>query len=160
MRVEVAPVGLEVTRGRGTLLVKLFLEPVAKGRPRITTRGGFARAFTPQKTRDFEAVIRTQSGHAMEVMNLRPLDGACRLTVRGFWPCPKSAKKADKARERLKTTRPDGDNVLKAAADAINEVMYLDDSQAAIETVEKWITKEGGEPRVEILVESLEGEWE
>ena len=33
-------------------------QPVAKGRPKFTMQGGFARAYTPKKTADYEALAK------------------------------------------------------------------------------------------------------
>lgn len=33
-------------------------EVIAKGRPKFTSRGGYARAYTPKKTRDYEALVK------------------------------------------------------------------------------------------------------
>ena len=32
--------------------------PVGKGRPRVSVRGGYAHAYTPEKTRTYEARVR------------------------------------------------------------------------------------------------------
>lgn len=34
-------------------------EPVAKGRPRFSVRGGYIRTFTPEKTKNFEEIVGT-----------------------------------------------------------------------------------------------------
>ena len=33
-------------------------EPVAKGRPKFSTRGGFVKAITPEKTANYETLVK------------------------------------------------------------------------------------------------------
>ena len=35
-------------------------EPTGKGRPRVVSRGGFARAYTPEKTAAYENLIKLE----------------------------------------------------------------------------------------------------
>ena len=46
--------GLHASIARGALLLACEVpgEPVAKGRPRLTTQGGHPRAYTPARTED------------------------------------------------------------------------------------------------------------
>jgi Holliday junction resolvase RusA-like endonuclease len=56
--------------------------PVPKGRPRLSTFNGHARAFTPTKTRRYEDLIRLE---AARVMDGKPqLDGALKVGIRAF----------------------------------------------------------------------------
>lgn len=126
--------------------------PIAKGRPRITTRGRFARAYTPAKTRAYEDLIRCQ---AVEVMKDRPpLDGAITLAVTAFVAMPKGfskKKRADALDGILKpVTRPDADNYAKAALDGCNGILFRDDSQVADLIVRK---RYSVEPRLVIIME-------
>lgn len=41
-------------------------EPVGKGRPRLSSRNGFAHAYTPAGTRKYEAMVRKLAGEEME----------------------------------------------------------------------------------------------
>lgn len=126
--------------------------PIAKGRPRITTRGRFARAYTPAKTRAYEDLVRC---HAVEVMQDRPpIDGAITLTVTAFVAMPKNfsrKKRADALDGILKpVTRPDADNYAKAALDGCNGILFRDDSQVADLIVRK---RYSVEPRLVITME-------
>lgn len=104
--------------------------PVAKGRPRITSAGRYPRAYTPEKTRRYEDMIRCA---ACERMNGEaPLDEPVRVSVTAYIPPPKSMSAK---RRRLAidgaikpTTRPDCDNYAKAALDGCNAVVFRDDS--------------------------------
>ena len=129
-------------------------EPVAKGRPRITTRDGFAHAYTPKKTRDYEALVDAE---ARKVMGLRkPLEGPLAVEVNAFMPVPASwsltKKLAAVAQTILPTSRPDLTNIVKAAEDALNGIVWRDDSQI----VSLIMTKEyGARPRLVIAVRGL-----
>lgn len=127
--------------------------PVAKGRARISTRGGFARAYTPQKTQRYEDLIRLAAGAAMES---RPLmEGPLRATLTAFVPIPSSLSKAKKAAAiegRLRpTTRPDLDNYVKVI-DALNGIVFKDDGQVASIVADKFYSER---PRLELVVEGL-----
>lgn len=101
-------------------------KPQGKGRPRFTKSG---RAYTPKATADYEALIRRmyllQGGKLFE--------GAVKLSVLILYPIPKSTPKLTRqqmvAGDIRPTKKPDGDNVEKAVADALNKTAYLDDSQ-------------------------------
>ena len=69
--------------------------PVPKGRARVTTRGGFARAYTPAKTREYEDVVKSAGKEAMN--GREPLESPLKLFLLFFMPIPKSASKKAKA---------------------------------------------------------------
>ena len=106
-------------------------DPVAKGRPRITTRGGYARAYTPQKTRDYEARVAAE---ARKVMGGRkPLQGPLSVEIEAYMPIPASWSRGREYEAALQiiepTSRPDLTNIAKAVEDALNGVVWKDDSQ-------------------------------
>ena len=100
-------------------------QPVAKGRPRVAVIGGRARAYTPAKTVNYEASVAYAGKDAM--VGKEPLDGPLALTVFAHFLTPKRGKKEGD----YHTGRPDADNVLKAAADALNGIVWRDDAQVA-----------------------------
>lgn len=129
--------------------------PIAKGRPRITTRGKFARAYTPAKTRKYEDLIRCA---AVDVMKDRlPTQGAITLCVTAYVPIPASFSKrrrGDALDGILKPqTRPDADNYAKAALDACNGILFRDDSQVTDLIVRK---RYSAQPRLVITMEIAE----
>lgn len=103
--------------------------PVAKGRPRISTRGGFARAFTPAKTVAYEGLIALAAQDAMK--GAPPYHGPVSVTVTATFAIPSSWSGRKKAAALWHTGRPDGDNLLKAVGDGLNGVAFKDDSQVA-----------------------------
>jgi Holliday junction resolvase RusA-like endonuclease len=105
--------------------------PVAKGRPKFARRGNCAFAYTPAKTRDYEKAL---AAAASEAMAGRPLlTGPLTLCVLAYVAIPFSwsKKKQEQAKsgEIRPITRPDTDNYSKAVLDALNCVVYMDDSQ-------------------------------
>jgi Holliday junction resolvase RusA-like endonuclease len=124
---------------------------VAKGRPRFT-RKGFA--YTPAATRKYEAHGRLAAQHAMG--DQPPLNGPVCLTAIVEIPIPASWSKRRRALAIASgicpTTRPDADNFLKSAMDAINGIVVADDSLIVKATVEK---KYGLDPKLVLLITPL-----
>jgi Holliday junction resolvase RusA-like endonuclease len=117
-------------------------EPIAKGRPRLTTFGGHARAYTPKATRDAETNIRAQ------IVNQLPKDyipaaGAIFVNILIHRRKPTSTPK--KVRHAIK--KPDLDNYLKTVLDAMNTIVFKDDSQIITIHASKVF---GDKPRIEI----------
>jgi len=107
-------------------------DPVAKGRPRFASLGnGRPVAFTPAKTRKYEAALRYAAQQAMNGRAL--LTGPLSMTVTATMPVPQSwsgkKQRAALAGEIMPTKRPDADNFGKLAADSLNTVVFADDSQ-------------------------------
>jgi Holliday junction resolvase RusA-like endonuclease len=125
----------------------VYTEPVAKARPRVTVQNGRARAYTPSKTQEAEWRIRTEW---IAAHGLHPLAGPVYLVVIAYVAMPKSMPQ--KRREgALPVTRPDADNYLKTAQDALNEVAWADDSQVVDLRVAKRYAIDGP-PRWELEV--------
>jgi Holliday junction resolvase RusA-like endonuclease len=127
--------------------------PVAKGRPKLSTRGGFARAYTPAKTRHYEDMIRCEAANAMG--ERAPIDEPCSVVVTAYVAPPKSLSKANRAAAldgALKPqTRPDLDNYAKAALDGCNAIIFRDDSLVTDLIVRKRFSER---PRLTITVET------
>lgn len=100
---------------RRTFLFKI--DPVAKGRPRISKRGW---AYTPDKTRRYEQEIAIM---AKQQFNEEPFTGALSATIRFFFARPKTVKRLSH------TVKPDLDNLVKAVLDPLNGIIFKDDSQ-------------------------------
>lgn len=129
-------------------------QPVGKGRPRIGKVGNHARMFTPAKTVSYESTVALAAQQAMAGAPLihGPASAVLRLTL--AIPASWSRKKQEQARAGavLPTTKPDADNVVKAIFDAINGVVWRDDSQV----VELTLTKVyGSTPGVSVRIEEL-----
>lgn len=126
-------------------------KPIGKGRPRASTRGGFVRMYTDAKTLTYEAQISAAATKAMGP--LPPLENPVDLRVWAWYAIPKSWPNKTKQQaldgEVFPSVKPDLDNVLKAVLDAMNGIVYLDDSQVINVVAHK---RYGGAPRIEVYV--------
>lgn len=106
--------------------------PVGKGRPRLTTRGGFAHAYTPAKTRDAEATI---TARAIQYRPSSPFECALHVRITFIFPVPASWSNKKRAAALTNNighvTKPDIDNLVKATLDALCGPFFLDDKQIA-----------------------------
>ncbi|EJW19033.1 RusA family crossover junction endodeoxyribonuclease [Paenibacillus alvei] len=128
----------------------IYGDPVAQGRPKFSTAGGFPRAYDPKKSRDFKDYVKlAASEHAPDELITEPL----RLEVTFYRQMPKSfsKKKAVEAEEGrlLPVTKPDIDNYLKAVKDALNGVIWRDDSCVTDVSMKK---RYSSKPRIEISI--------
>lgn len=114
-------------------------EPVAKGRARVTTKGGFARAYTPAKTVEYEKVVAMAGKIAMA--GRKPLEGPLVMGLSIYRSIPKSWGKKDRQLaiqgDIYPVSKPDSDNVCKGVSDALNGVAYVDDSQIVDHIISK-----------------------
>lgn len=94
------------------------VEPVAKGRPRMGKWG----AFTPAKTRKAEAELKRLGSHLMKANRLSVFTEP--LTAEMVFIVPKPKKPSKEY-----PSRSDIDNYAKLLCDALNEVVWEDDSQ-------------------------------
>lgn len=140
------------------LIIRIPGPPVAQGRPRAFQRGGKVRMYDPAKSRAWKALAQVHYQAARK----RPAPlfrGPLAVTVQAFFPRPKdwSASSREEGRSTAhKLTRPDCDNIAKAALDAGNGVLWADDAQVAELIVRKWVCYSGQEPFVEVTVRELE----
>jgi len=106
------------------------LEPVAKGRARSTKSG---HHYTPTKTRKFEEAVRAAAVAQMRENGYKIIEGGVRVDIVLSFSIPKSWPKWKKEMalngEIDHTTKPDATNVCKAIEDALNGVVWNDDSQ-------------------------------
>lgn len=124
-------------------------EPVGKERPRFTKKG---QVYTPAKTRSYETIIKLCARNAMKGKKM--LTGAISLSVKAFFPVPKSFSKSIREKalsgELWHQKKPDWDNVGKIVSDSLNGVVYADDAVVSHAVVSK---RYSDFPRVEVAVE-------
>jgi Holliday junction resolvase RusA-like endonuclease len=118
--------------------MKIFIpgEPIAQPRVKVSTRGGFARAYVDAKhpIHAYKQAIRLAYVNAGGEL----LDGPVEVRIACRFERPKGHSKKRRQQREPKTTKPDLDNVGKAILDALNEIAYNDDGQVYRLTVEKW----------------------
>lgn len=106
-------------------------KPQPKQRPRVVSRGGFARAYTPKQTKDYEALVKECFLSAYP--QHEPTESAVRMDILiAVAPTKSTSKK--KAAEMLKgdvfpINTSDVDNIAKSVLDSLNGVLYNDDKQ-------------------------------
>lgn len=103
--------------------------PQGKGRPRFVRATG--RAYTPQKTKSYEVLVRLACR-----WHGAPVEGPLKAVVTATFLKPKSRSKKRAEATIWHTGKPDADNIVKCL-DALNGVLWVDDSQLAIVSVEK-----------------------
>ena len=126
--------------------------PVAKARARVVMRGKYPGAYTPKASKDYETLFAIAAKSAMNKENLKIIETPCDLFVRFYLPIPVSTSK--KKTELMRTgeirhaKKPDLDNLLKQICDAMNGIVWKDDSQV----VRIVASKHYGEPCVYVTV--------
>ena len=110
---------------------KVDANPVGKQRARYAKRGNFVQTYTPDKTRNYESLIKEAAIEAMG--SSEPLETPVTLYLYIRAPIPKSLpkKRIEACLNGLEKPikKPDASNVLKSVEDAMNGVVYKDDSQ-------------------------------
>ena len=116
-----------------TFIVTFLVEgnPVGKQRPRFSRRGKFVSTYTPTKTRDYETIIKEAAQKAMG--SSEPVETPVTVAIYITVPVPSSySKKRTEAclsGSERPIKKPDIDNISKCFLDAMNEIVYLDDTQ-------------------------------
>ena len=131
-------------------------QPVAKARPRFRRLPtGAIMAYTPAKTGDYERRVRAAAGRAMdgrasfvEAVSVRIM---VNMGIPQSWP--KMKKQHAASGVLLPTGRPDLDNIAKAILDAMNGVVFNDDSQIT----DLILSKRYGPPSVKVAVSKIDG---
>ena len=135
--------------------------PFGKQRPRVVrirkgARKGASRAFTPEKTANYENYIKTLYRQKYGRHTSFKEDDELHLDIKAYYKIAKSTPKYLKEMMitgMIKPTKkPDVDNIIKIIADSLNEVAYKDDKQIVACSCQKFYASE---PRVEIVISKL-----
>lgn len=109
-------------------------DPVPQPRPRVSTRGGFARAYVPSRhpVHEYREAIATAAGEA----GLAPVAEPIEVIIDAVFERPKShmTKKGVKPTAPA-LPRPDADNIAKAVLDSMGD--FFDDTNVRRLVVEK-----------------------
>lgn len=132
--------------------MKIFIpgEPIAQPRAKVSTRGGFARAYVDAKhpIHAYKQAVRLAYVNAGGEV----LDGPVEVKITCWFARPKGHSKKRSVAPEPKTTKPDTDNVAKAVLDSLNEIAYHDDSQVYSLQIEKWYIGVGGTAGTEVEI--------
>lgn len=110
-------------------------DPVPQPRPRVSTRGGFARAYVP--SRHPVHAYRHQIAAAAQQAGLTATGSPLNVVIDAVFARPKSHLNRSGVKPSAPVLpRPDVDNLAKAVLDALQDVMG-DDTHVARLVVEK-----------------------
>jgi Holliday junction resolvase RusA-like endonuclease len=129
-------------------------DPKGKGRPRFSRFGKFTKVYTDQQTLDYETAIGFSAAHAMG--SSQPIETPVAVFLYIRLPIPQSySKKRSEAclnGSEHPTKKPDIDNVAKAYLDAMNGIVYKDDTQVIQLHVNKVYALESG---VDVMIKEI-----
>ncbi len=107
--------------------------PVAKKRPRFSTRGKFPVAYNDQRREEsaWRACASSALARAKVTMLPIPAGVPVDLKIDFHMPVPKSMsrKKQERSLGSPHTKKPDADNLVKFVKDCLNGIAWHDDSQ-------------------------------
>lgn len=116
--------------------------PMGKGRPKFARRGKYVSTYTPEKTANYETLVKWYYEQESRGYSLK---GQIRAEITAFYPIPKSATKKQKEQMIGNLLRPgkkpDWDNVGKIVCDALNALAYPDDSAIVDGRVQKFYSE-------------------
>jgi Holliday junction resolvase RusA-like endonuclease len=106
-------------------------DPKGKGRPRFSRAGKFTRVYTDKQTLDYETLIKSFAAEAMGSTDPLETPVSVFLYIRHAVPQSYSKKRTEACLSGLEKPckKPDIDNVAKTYLDAMNGVIFKDDTQ-------------------------------
>ena len=129
------------------------IEPTPQLRPRVSSRGGYVRVYDPPKVKNFKNLLRSL---AVNQYARPPLIGPLSVSLTFYRPVQKSISQSERERrlsnESKPVVKPDTDNYIKATLDALNGVLWHDDSQIVKIEAEK---KYSDHPRITVSVKPV-----
>jgi Holliday junction resolvase RusA-like endonuclease len=138
-------------------LLTIPAEPIAQGRPRLSSRGGFARAYDPPKSRSWKALVADFAEKAMKDQGItKPMEGPLMVKIRFGFPLPKSQYRKNPKPMMWHMKRPDLDNLYKGVIDAMEGIVYPRDSEIVKVIMDKVIVPQGEAPYVNLAVMTVE----
>lgn len=120
-------------------------DPIPKGRPRFARRGTFVQTYTDSKTIEYETRVATKA--RMAIGSSEPLKGHLTvfLYLRYTVPASYTKKRKEACLNGLEyPKRIDLDNCYKSITDAMNGIVYVDDSQIVEAHILKCYAEEPG----------------
>ena len=151
----IRPIGWLCT-GRGERLNLSFVVPgpcIPQGRPRAGKRGKKIIMYDPKESKDYKRYV---SLIARQHAPKKPYEGELSVHLKIYRQIPKSTTKKDRALylEGIKrpVVKPDNTNYAKGIEDALNGIIYKDDSQIVDLQVSKFYSDN---PRVEINIKDI-----
>lgn len=130
--------------------------PQGKGRPRFSRRGNYVSTYTPEKTVNYEELVKLEYCRQCKNFNFGK-DVPLYSCVIAYYNIPKRTSKANTKLMKDKiirpTKKPDYDNIGKIINDALNGIAYHDDSQIVDGLVRKFYSDN---PRVKVIIQTVQ----
>lgn len=139
----------------------IYGEPMGKGRPRFSTFGGRPQTYTPEKTANYEQLVKLsfldQCGGNCKVED----DAQLYVEITAYFSVPKRDSKKMAACKHAgiirPTKKPDCDNITKIVLDSLNKIAYSDDAQVVgCDTEKYYVRSESESARVEVTIYEIE----
>jgi Holliday junction resolvase RusA-like endonuclease len=138
------------------ILIVVPGEPIAQGRPKFSTKNGVFRTYDPPDSMDYKETVAVCARLSMARKQM--LEGALALSVKVYRSVPTSWSEKRKqmayAGQLRPVTKPDTDNYVKGALDALEGIVFKNDSQVVEyrQPFGKWYSEK---PRLEIELKEI-----
>ena len=120
-------------------------DPIPKGRPRFARRGMFVQTYTDLKTIEYETLVATKARIAMGSSEPLKSHLTVFLYLRYTVPASYTKKRKEECLNGFEyPKRIDLDNCYKSITDAMNGIVYVDDSQIVEAHILKCYAEEPG----------------
>lgn len=114
------------------MIFKFDIAPVEQARPRAVRFGTGVRMYDPKKVTVFKRQLGMLAKQQMQELGLEPYDGPLEVRMEFYRPVQASISKKERARRlsgvHRPTVKPDLDNYIKSASDALNGIIWVDDN--------------------------------
>lgn len=128
--------------------------PVSQGRPRARRAGNKIMMYDPKPSKDYKEFV---ANIALEYAPSKPIETPLFVNIAIYRKIPKSTSKKDRQLMldgmKRPITKPDTSNYVKGIEDALNGIIYKDDSQIVELRATKYYSDS---PRAEIEIRE---EW-
>lgn len=121
------------------------IEPVEQARPRATRMGKGIRLYDSKKVTIFKRQLGMLAKQQMLDRGLEPYDGPLEVRMEFYRLVQTSISKKEQARRlsgvHRPTVKPDLDNYIKSASDALNGIIWEDDNLIVSLQAEKFYSE-------------------
>lgn len=121
------------------------IEPVEQARPRATRMRKGIRVYDPKKVAVFKRQLGMLAKQQMLDRGLEPYDGPLEVCMEFYRLVQTSISKKEQARRlsgvHRPTVKPDLDNYIKSASDALNGIIWEDDNLIVSLQAEKFYSE-------------------
>lgn len=125
---------------------KFDIAPVEQARPRAVRSGMGVRLYDPKKVTVYKKQLGYLARQEMQERGLDPFDGPLEVHFVFFRPVQASISTKERDRRlsgvHRPTVKPDLDNYIKSASDALNGIIWTDDNCIVGLMAEKYYAEE------------------